>query len=162
MVENKEVPDFNIGVPLVHTVSTQNRRTLTPVNYKVILYYLYFEFFALSTNFKFEFVFQSVRLNPARVVFDIKLENGAQKVVTVKSALVLKNKTDFPLEVKLELPKGIVLATTLTIVLITPHMINDSLFRYIIAANMAELYVNLHDIKVNYSDMLILHVISNN
>ena len=44
-------------------------------------------------------------MNPARVVFDIKLENGIQKVVTVKSALVLKNKTDIPLEVKLDLSK---------------------------------------------------------
>ena len=44
-------------------------------------------------------------MNPARVVFDIKLENGIQKVVTVKSALVLKNKTDMPLEVKLDLSK---------------------------------------------------------
>jgi hypothetical protein len=160
LVENKEVPDFNIGVPLVHTVSAQNRRTLHLQIVRLFCIASILHSFAISTNFKF--VFQSVRLNPARVVFDIKLENGAQKVVTVKSALVLKNKTDFPVEVKLELPKGIVLATTLTIVLITPHMINDSLFRYIIAAKMAELYVNLHDIKVNYSDMLILHVISNN
>ena len=44
-------------------------------------------------------------MNPARVVFDIKLENGIQKVVTVKSALVLKNKTDMPIEVKLDLSK---------------------------------------------------------
>jgi hypothetical protein len=50
-----------------------------------------------------------VRLNPARVVFDIKLENGAQKVVTVKSAVLLRNKTDLPLEIKLDLPTGIVL-----------------------------------------------------
>ena len=62
------------------------------------------------SNLNFEFVFQVVRPNPARVVFDIKLENGAQKVVTVKSALVLKNKTDLPLEVKLDLPRGIVFA----------------------------------------------------
>jgi hypothetical protein len=55
---------------------------------------------------KFEFVFQLVRLNPARVVFDIKLENGAQKVVTVKSAVLLRNKTDLPLEIKLDLPTG--------------------------------------------------------
>jgi hypothetical protein len=148
LVENKEVPDFNIGVPLVHTVSAQNRRTLHLQIIRSFCIASILNYFAISTNFNFKFVFQSVRLNPARVVFDIKLENGAQKVVTVKSALVLKNKTDFPLEVKLELPKGIVLATTLTIVLITPRMINDSLFRYIIAAKMAELYVNLHDIKV--------------
>jgi hypothetical protein len=113
LVENKEVPDFNIGVPLVHTVSAQNRRTLHLQIVRLFCIASILHSFAISTNFKF--VFQSVRLNPARVVFDIKLENGAQKVVTVKSALVLKNKTDFPLEVKLELPKGIVLATTLTI-----------------------------------------------
>ncbi len=47
-------------------------------------------------------------------MFDIKLENGAQKVVTVKSALVLKNKTDMSLEVKLDLSRGILLATTLS------------------------------------------------
>ena len=63
----------------------------------------------LNTNLKFEFFSQLVRLNPARVVFDIKLENGAQKVVTVKSALLLKNKTDLPLEIKLDLPTGTVL-----------------------------------------------------
>lgn len=40
------------------------------------------------------------------MVFDIKLENGAQKVVTVKSALVLKNKTDLTIDLKLELPRG--------------------------------------------------------
>lgn len=62
----------------------------------------------MQSHFYFHF-FQSVRLNPARVVFDIKLENGVQKVVTVKSALVLRNKTDVPLEVKLELPRGIAL-----------------------------------------------------
>lgn len=54
---------------------------------------------------------QSVRVNAARVVLDIKLENGAQKVVTVKSALVLRNKTDTRLEVKLELSQGMAIFT---------------------------------------------------
>ena len=45
-------------------------------------------------------------MNPARVVFEIKLENGAQKVVTVKSALVLSNKTDMILEMKLDIKNG--------------------------------------------------------
>ena len=45
-------------------------------------------------------------MNSARVVFEIKLENGAQKVVTVKSALVVTNKTDLLLEMKLNVQKG--------------------------------------------------------
>ncbi|XP_028393538.1 vacuolar protein sorting-associated protein 13D-like [Dendronephthya gigantea] len=55
-----------------------------------------------------------IRFNPTRVVFDIKLENGAQKVVTVKSALVLKNKTDLTIDVKLELPRGEAILPSLT------------------------------------------------
>ncbi|XP_022802556.1 vacuolar protein sorting-associated protein 13D-like isoform X2 [Stylophora pistillata] len=41
-------------------------------------------------------------LQPARVVFDVSLEGRARKVVTVRSALMVKNKMDVPMEIKMQ------------------------------------------------------------
>ncbi|KAK3737381.1 hypothetical protein QZH41_011519 [Actinostola sp. cb2023] len=41
-------------------------------------------------------------IQPVRIVFKVTLEGGARKVVTVQSALSVKNKMDLPLEIKLQ------------------------------------------------------------
>lgn len=41
-------------------------------------------------------------LQSARVVFDVSLEGRARKVVTLRSALMIKNKMDLPVEIKLQ------------------------------------------------------------
>ncbi|EDO41450.1 predicted protein [Nematostella vectensis] len=43
-------------------------------------------------------------IHPARIVFDVTLEGGARKVVSVQSSLSVLNKTDIPVEVKLQGP----------------------------------------------------------
>jgi len=47
-------------------------------------------------------LFQVSDLQPSRVVFDVSLEGRARKVVTVRSALMIKNKMDLPVEIKLQ------------------------------------------------------------
>ena len=44
---------------------------------------------------------QSNRL-PARIVLDVQQEGSARKLITVRSALVLLNKLDSPVELKME------------------------------------------------------------
>ena len=41
-------------------------------------------------------------LQSARIVFDVSLLGRARKVVTLRSALMIKNKMDLPLEIKLQ------------------------------------------------------------
>ena len=48
------------------------------------------------------FFIQVSDLQPARVVFDVSLLGRARKVVTLRSALMIKNKMDLPLEIKLQ------------------------------------------------------------
>lgn len=48
------------------------------------------------------FFFQVSDLQSARVVFDVSLLGRARKVVTLRSALMIKNKMDLPLEIKLQ------------------------------------------------------------
>nr|XP_006005250.1 PREDICTED: vacuolar protein sorting-associated protein 13D [Latimeria chalumnae] len=43
-------------------------------------------------------------LPPVRVVFAIMMEDGARKVVTVRSALIVKNKIEVPMELRLDSP----------------------------------------------------------
>ena len=50
----------------------------------------------------FYFFFQVSDLQSARVVFDVSLLGRARKVVTLRSALMIKNKMDLPLEIKLQ------------------------------------------------------------
>ena len=42
-----------------------------------------------------------------RVVFEVTLEGGVRKVVTIRSALLIKNKTDVPLEIRLQAPTSL-------------------------------------------------------
>ncbi len=39
---------------------------------------------------------------PARIVFDVSLEGSARKVITVRSALVIDNKLDDDVELRLD------------------------------------------------------------
>lgn len=41
-------------------------------------------------------------LPQARIVFDVTLEGSARKLITVRSALLLYNQLELPIEVKLE------------------------------------------------------------
>ena len=50
----------------------------------------------------FSFFFQVGDLQSARVVFDVSLEGRARKVVTLRSALMIKNKMDLPVEIMLQ------------------------------------------------------------
>lgn len=45
-------------------------------------------------------------LPPVRVVFSITMEGSARKVVTVRSALMVKNRLDVPMEVRLDSPSA--------------------------------------------------------
>ncbi|XP_026223935.1 vacuolar protein sorting-associated protein 13D isoform X3 [Anabas testudineus] len=45
-------------------------------------------------------------LPPVRVVFSITLEGSARKVITVRSALMVKNRLDVPMEVRLDSPSA--------------------------------------------------------
>lgn len=43
-------------------------------------------------------------MQPVRIVFEVTLEEGARKVVTVRSALVMRNKLDVPVEIRMQPP----------------------------------------------------------
>ncbi|XP_039242295.1 vacuolar protein sorting-associated protein 13D [Pipra filicauda] len=45
-------------------------------------------------------------LPPVRVVFEVTLEGGARKVITVRSALMVKNKLETPMELRLDSPSA--------------------------------------------------------
>ncbi|KAM7412373.1 hypothetical protein PAMA_022044 [Pampus argenteus] len=45
-------------------------------------------------------------LPPVRVVFSITMEGSARKVITVRSALIVKNQVDVPMEVRLDSPSA--------------------------------------------------------
>lgn len=45
-------------------------------------------------------------LPPVRVVFSITMEGGARKVITVRSSLMVKNRLDVPMEVRLDSPSA--------------------------------------------------------
>lgn len=45
-------------------------------------------------------------LPPVRVVFSITMEGSARKVITVQSALVVKNCLEMPMEVRLDSPSA--------------------------------------------------------
>ncbi|XP_034152069.1 vacuolar protein sorting-associated protein 13D isoform X4 [Esox lucius] len=45
-------------------------------------------------------------LPPVRVVFSITMEGGARKVITVRSALMVKNRLEVPMEVRLDSPSA--------------------------------------------------------
>ncbi|XP_042334804.1 vacuolar protein sorting-associated protein 13D isoform X2 [Sceloporus undulatus] len=45
-------------------------------------------------------------LPPVRVVFAVTMEGSAQKVITVRSALIVKNKLDIPMELRLDSPSA--------------------------------------------------------
>ncbi|XP_054629816.1 intermembrane lipid transfer protein VPS13D isoform X1 [Dunckerocampus dactyliophorus] len=45
-------------------------------------------------------------LPPVRVVFSITMEGSARKVITVRSALILKNQLDVPMEIRLDSPSA--------------------------------------------------------
>ncbi|XP_061647829.1 intermembrane lipid transfer protein VPS13D isoform X2 [Phyllopteryx taeniolatus] len=45
-------------------------------------------------------------LPPVRVVFSITMEGSARKVITVRSALILKNRLDVPMEIRLDSPSA--------------------------------------------------------
>lgn len=45
-------------------------------------------------------------LPPVRVVFSITMEGSARKVITVRSALMVKNRLDVPMEVRLDSPSA--------------------------------------------------------
>lgn len=45
-------------------------------------------------------------LPPVRVVFSITMEGSSRKVVTVRSALMVKNRLDVPMEVRLDSPSA--------------------------------------------------------
>lgn len=45
-------------------------------------------------------------LPPVRVVFSITMEGSARKIITVQSALVVKNFLEVPMEVRLDSPSA--------------------------------------------------------
>ncbi|XP_029689291.1 vacuolar protein sorting-associated protein 13D isoform X3 [Takifugu rubripes] len=45
-------------------------------------------------------------LPPVRVVFSITMEGGARKVITVRSSLMVKNRLDVPMEIRLDSPSA--------------------------------------------------------
>ncbi|XP_064028260.1 intermembrane lipid transfer protein VPS13D isoform X6 [Pogoniulus pusillus] len=45
-------------------------------------------------------------LPPVRVVFEVTMEGSARKVITVRSALIVKNKLETPMELRLDSPSG--------------------------------------------------------
>ncbi|XP_059722821.1 intermembrane lipid transfer protein VPS13D isoform X2 [Haemorhous mexicanus] len=45
-------------------------------------------------------------LPPVRVVFEVSMEGSARKVITVRSALMLKNKLEIPMELRLDSPSA--------------------------------------------------------
>lgn len=70
----------------------------TYFNQRQRLFYLFIYFIVCL----FIIFIQVSDLQPARVVFDVSLEGRARKVVTIRSALMVKNKMDLPLEIKLQ------------------------------------------------------------
>lgn len=50
--------------------------------------------------------FQFSALPPVRVVFSITMEGSARKVITVQSALTVKNRLEVPMEVRLDSPSA--------------------------------------------------------
>lgn len=50
--------------------------------------------------------FQFSALPPVRVVFSITMEGSARKVITVRSALMVKNRLEVPMEVRLDSPSA--------------------------------------------------------
>lgn len=51
-------------------------------------------------------IFQFSSLPPVRVVFEVTMEGSARKVITVRSALMLKNKLEIPMELRLDSPSA--------------------------------------------------------
>ena len=47
---------------------------------------------------------QFTEKRPVRVVFDVTLEGSARKVITVRSALMVHNSLEDPIDIKLENP----------------------------------------------------------
>lgn len=45
-------------------------------------------------------------LPPVRVVFSVTMEGSARKVITVQSALMVKNRLEVPMEVRLDSPSA--------------------------------------------------------
>lgn len=45
-------------------------------------------------------------LPPVRVVFSITMEGSASKVITVQSALMVKNRLELPMEIRLDSPSA--------------------------------------------------------
>lgn len=45
-------------------------------------------------------------LPPVRVVFEVTMEGSARKVITVRSALIVKNKLETPMELRLDSPSA--------------------------------------------------------
>ncbi len=67
-------------------------------------YSRYLEEITVLVTVFFLLYIQASELQPARVVFDVSLKGRARKVVTLRSALMIKNKMDLPVEVKLHGP----------------------------------------------------------
>lgn len=51
-------------------------------------------------------IFQFSSLPPVRVVFEVTMEGSARKVITVRSALIVKNKLETPMELRLDSPSA--------------------------------------------------------
>lgn len=51
-------------------------------------------------------IFQFSSLPPVRVVFEVTMEGSARKVITVRSALMVKNKLETPMELRLDSPSA--------------------------------------------------------
>ena len=69
--------------------------------------------------FFLSFVSQVKNSGPVRVVFEVTLEGGVRKVVTVRSALLIRNKTDVPVEIRLQAPTAMQGTPALTSLLLT-------------------------------------------
>lgn len=51
-------------------------------------------------------MFQFSALPPVRVVFSVTMEGSARKVITVRSALIVKNRLSVPMEIRLDSPSA--------------------------------------------------------
>ena len=75
--------------------------------YKPVFIHTYYFCFMQSLYYLYNilyitFSFQYREVPPARIVFDVSIEGSARKVVTVRSALLVHNKLNDDIEVKLD------------------------------------------------------------
>ena len=68
-------------------------------------------------------------MSPARVVFEVLQEGSARKLIIVRSALVLDNRLDSPIELKLEATDETgILCTSSDAIPLTSYHVGSNLF----------------------------------